>query len=107
VNDECKSIRKKAAVAYFGTISNEETCRFSGKSSVVGTIYLFPFWLPLEHGISMKLFRFTSVSYPRTVGRTPWTSDQLIARPLPTKDNTVGMIAKTIISDGAWIAQSL
>jgi hypothetical protein len=33
--------------------------------------------------------RFTSVSLSRTVGRTPWMSDQLIARPLPTQANTV------------------
>jgi hypothetical protein len=30
---------------------------------------------------------FTSVSLSRTVGWTPWMSDQLIARPLPTQDN--------------------
>jgi hypothetical protein len=27
-------------------------------------------------------FRFTSVTRSRTVGRTPWTGDQLVARPL-------------------------
>jgi hypothetical protein len=30
-----------------------------------------------------KTFRFISVSRSRTVGRTPWTGDQLVARPLP------------------------
>jgi hypothetical protein len=35
-----------------------------------------------------ETFRLTSVSLSRTVGRTPWTSDQLIARLLPTQDNT-------------------
>jgi hypothetical protein len=33
---------------------------------------------------SMKLFRFISVTRSRTVGRTPWTGDQLVARPLLT-----------------------
>jgi hypothetical protein len=32
------------------------------------------------------LFRFRNLIY--TYGRTPWMSDQLIARPLPTQDNT-------------------
>jgi hypothetical protein len=31
-----------------------------------------------------KNFRFISVSRSMTVGRTPWTSDQLVARPLLT-----------------------
>jgi hypothetical protein len=30
-----------------------------------------------------KTFRFTSVTRSRTVGRTPWTGDQLVARSLP------------------------
>jgi hypothetical protein len=32
------------------------------------------------------LFRFCDLLY--TYGRTPWMSDQLIARPLPTQANT-------------------
>jgi hypothetical protein len=32
-----------------------------------------------------ETFRFTSVTRSRTVGRTPWTDDQLIARPLSVK----------------------
>jgi hypothetical protein len=36
----------------------------------------------LEQRASVK-HRFTSVSQSRTVGRTPWISDQPIARPLP------------------------
>jgi hypothetical protein len=31
-----------------------------------------------------ETFRFISVTRSRTVGRTPWTSDQLVARPLLT-----------------------
>jgi hypothetical protein len=29
-----------------------------------------------------ETFRFTSVTRSRTVGRTPWTGNQLVARPL-------------------------
>jgi hypothetical protein len=32
----------------------------------------------------MKFFRFISVTRSRTVGRTPWTGDQLVAMPLLT-----------------------
>jgi hypothetical protein len=31
-----------------------------------------------------ETFRFISVTRSRTVGRTPWTGDQLVARPLLT-----------------------
>jgi hypothetical protein len=30
-----------------------------------------------------ETLRFTSVSYSKTFGRNPWTSDQPVARPLP------------------------
>jgi hypothetical protein len=34
--------------------------------------------------------RFVSLQFLnlKTVGRTPWTGDQPVARPLPTQDNT-------------------
>jgi hypothetical protein len=35
-----------------------------------------------------ETFRFTSVTRSRTVGRTPWTDDQLLARPLPKHKTT-------------------
>jgi hypothetical protein len=39
--------------------------------------------LPLgAYGIRETL-RFTSISYSKTVGMTPWTGDLLVARPLP------------------------
>jgi hypothetical protein len=39
----------------------------------------------LEHSASVK--RFVSLQFlnPKTVGRTPWTGDQPVARPLPTE----------------------
>jgi hypothetical protein len=42
----------------------------------------------LEHRASVK--RFVSLQFlnPKTVGRTPWTGDEPVARPLPTQDNT-------------------
>jgi hypothetical protein len=49
--------------------------------------YFFPLWLYspiLGLGCLHKTFRFISISRSRTVGRTPWTGDQLVARPLLT-----------------------
>jgi hypothetical protein len=47
----------------------------------------FPLWLysPIL-GLSRlhETFRFISVTRSRTVGWTPWTGDQLVARPLLT-----------------------
>jgi hypothetical protein len=54
-------------------------------------IYIFlllPVAPNLEGRASVK--RFVSLQFfnHNTVGRTPWTGDQHIARPLPTQDNT-------------------
>jgi hypothetical protein len=50
------------------------------------------FYLALQpnSGLShlYETFRFTSVTTSRTVGRTPWTGDQLVARPLYLYTNT-------------------
>jgi hypothetical protein len=46
--------------------------------------YFFP-WLYspiLGHGRLHETFRFISVTRSRTASRTPWTGDQLVARPL-------------------------
>jgi hypothetical protein len=42
----------------------------------------------LEHRASVK--RFVSLHFlnSKTLGRTPWTGDQSVARPLPKQDNT-------------------
>jgi hypothetical protein len=42
----------------------------------------------LEHRASLK--RFVSLQFlnPKTVGSTPRTGNQLVARPLPTRSNT-------------------
>jgi hypothetical protein len=42
----------------------------------------------LEHRASVKRFVALKFLNPETVGRTPWTGDQPVARPLPTHDNT-------------------
>jgi hypothetical protein len=49
---------------------------------------LFPVAPTLEHRASVK--RFVSLQFlnPKTVGRTAWTEDQPVARPLPIQDNT-------------------
>jgi hypothetical protein len=45
----------------------------------------FPLALQPNSGLGRlhETFRFTSVTRTRTVGRTTWTVDQLVARPLP------------------------
>jgi hypothetical protein len=48
-------------------------------------ICFFPVALQPLPGLGL-LFRFRNLLY--TYGRTPWMSDQLIGRPLPTQDNT-------------------
>jgi hypothetical protein len=52
-------------------------------------IFLFVFLLVLQLNSGLgrlhETFRFTSVTRSRTVGRTPWTGDQLVARPLPVR----------------------
>jgi hypothetical protein len=53
---------------------------------LVLTIFFF-LWLYspiLGLGCLHETFRFISVTRSRTVGRTPWTGDQLVARPLLT-----------------------
>jgi hypothetical protein len=54
---------------------------------VVFMLNFFFLWLYspiLGLGRLHETFRFISVSRFRTVGRTPWTGDQLVARPLLT-----------------------
>jgi hypothetical protein len=50
-----------------------------------GTEKFFPLDLQSNSGLGRlhETFRSTSVTRSRTVGRTPWTGDQLVARPLP------------------------
>jgi hypothetical protein len=57
--------------------------------------HCLPVYLPaysrcshLEHRASVKLFVSLQFLNPKTVGRTPWTRDQTVARPLPTQDIT-------------------
>jgi hypothetical protein len=40
--------------------------------------------LPLEHRANLMV----SISVFTTYGRTPWTKDQPVARPVPTQDHT-------------------
>jgi hypothetical protein len=64
------------------------------------TVIFFFLWLYspiLGLGRLHKTFRFISVTRSRTVSRTPWTGDQLVARPLLTvpgdcEDGEVGGI---------------
>jgi hypothetical protein len=58
---------------------------------------LFPLAPTLEHRASVK--RFVSLQFlnPKTVGRTPWTGDQSVARQLHTQDNTNTELTQTSI----------
>jgi hypothetical protein len=52
-------------------------------------VHLFFSFAPtLERRAFVKRFVSLQLLNRNTVGRTPWTGDQLIARPLPTHDNT-------------------
>jgi hypothetical protein len=46
--------------------------------------FLWPYSPILGLGRLHETFHFISVSRSRTVGRTPWTGDQLVASPLLT-----------------------
>jgi hypothetical protein len=53
-----------------------------------GSLSVFPVAATLEHRACLK--RFVSLQFLNleTVGSTPWTGDQLVARPLPTHSTT-------------------
>jgi hypothetical protein len=54
--------------------------------AAINTIAVFfPLALQPNSGLGRlhETFRFTSVTRSGTVGRTSWTGDQLVARPLP------------------------
>jgi hypothetical protein len=47
------------------------------------SLSLFPVAPTLEHRALVKLFVSLQFLNPETVGRTPWTGDQPVVRPLP------------------------
>jgi hypothetical protein len=55
--------------------------------SVCLSVSLFPVAPTLEHRASVKRFVTYHFLNPKTVGRTPWTGDKPVARPLPTQKN--------------------
>jgi hypothetical protein len=61
---------------YRGSVSAEIIIKMS---------YFFPLALQPNSGLGRlhETFSFASVTRSRTVDRTPWTGDQLVARPLP------------------------
>jgi hypothetical protein len=54
----------------------------------VGLFFLLALQPNSDLGRLHETFRFTSVTRSRRVGRTPWTGDQLVARPLPVHRKT-------------------
>jgi hypothetical protein len=53
-----------------------------------GWLTFLPVAPTLEHRASVKRFLSYQFLNSKTVGRTPWTGDQPVARPLPTQDST-------------------
>jgi hypothetical protein len=53
-------------------------------SSLPNIFFLWLYSPSMGLGRLHETFRFISVTRSRTVGRTPWTGDQLVARPLLT-----------------------
>jgi hypothetical protein len=53
-------------------------------------IYIFSLALQPNSGLGRlhETFRFTSVTRSRSVGRTPWTGDQVVEMPLPVEKRT-------------------
>jgi hypothetical protein len=55
------------------------------KFNLISVLFFLWLYSPiLGLGRLHETFRFISISRSRTVGRTPWTGDQLVARPLLT-----------------------
>jgi hypothetical protein len=75
----------------FGTISVTlarlplQKFEFSNTGIILVFFYIF-LSLPLEHRASVK--RFVSLQFLNLIDRTPWTGDQLVARPLPKHGTT-------------------
>jgi hypothetical protein len=57
------------------------------------SLSLLPVTPNLEHMVSSKRIVSRQFINPKTVGRTHWTGDQPVAKPLPTQDNTNRIIA--------------
>jgi hypothetical protein len=79
-------------------------------------VNFFPVALQPNSGLGRLhvTFRFTSVTRFRTAGRTPWTGDQVVARPLPvhkhrkthTNTNTEHPCLSGIRTHGSGIHES-
>jgi hypothetical protein len=69
-------------------LSKERLPYFLGKWFINGYHAFYSLSLPLEHrNIREHSFHFSFMIFS-TVGRTPWTGDQPVARPLPTHRTT-------------------
>jgi hypothetical protein len=71
--------------------SNDPSIFISYTFHILCSIYpiVFPLALQPNSGLGRlhETFCFTSVTKSRTVGRTPWTVDQLVSRPLPVHNH--------------------
>jgi hypothetical protein len=91
-------------------LKHEEVFKFS-----MWLKLFFPLWLYspiLGLGRHHETFRFISVFRSRTVGRTPWTGDQLVTRPLLTapgdcEDTEVGGMNGFLAGEAEVLGENL
>jgi hypothetical protein len=70
------------------TFDHKEDIKSSSTFVWVVRTWIFHVSLHGSAVLLLDLGRFFSFLILHTVGRTPWTSDQPVARPLPTQDST-------------------
>jgi hypothetical protein len=76
----------KCSITYnvlINSVSDYNVDVFNIPNIVLTTDYLFMTLQPLW---TLAVFQFLN---PYTVGRTPWTGDQPVARPLPTQESKI------------------
>jgi hypothetical protein len=78
---------KRWTVSHLYALTTQKTAFFilTSRRTSSPVFLLFSLALQPNSGLGRlhKTFRFTSVTRSWTAGRTPWTGDQLVARPLP------------------------
>jgi hypothetical protein len=76
----------------------EASTEFHPKPKLHVFMYFFPLVLRPNSGLGRlhETFRFTSVTRSRTVGSTPWTGDELVARTLPVQTQKNAHTTQTV-----------
>jgi hypothetical protein len=88
------------------TITDRETCSSSHRTTACPTfgilsVSVFLVASTMKHTASVERFISLQFLNSETVGRTPWTGDQPVARPLPyTRQHKYRMNANNYVSSG-------